>query len=175
MQAKVQIRGEVTIVELKGRVDIEVTEAFRKQCLGALMGRKVVFDLSGLNFVGSTGILPFLESMQDFAIKNPHAYKLCQVGSEFKKIFLATSLSHIEIFENVDMAAHAYQLPVNQEALVAKMAPLQKDGSIFHDHGAVDIENTENETVEMSTGMNSEMSVPTNNIQETNFLKSDLK
>jgi anti-anti-sigma factor len=107
MQAKITRDGECYVVHLIGRLDIETAQPFRKTCLEQLVGRKVVFDFNQLSFVGSTGILPFLEIMQDFARTNRNALNFCNVGSEFRRILSATSLSEIEVFDTQALAAVA--------------------------------------------------------------------
>lgn len=108
MQAKVRTEGECVIVQLMGRLDVETAQPFRKVCLEQLTDKKVVFDFKELNFVGSSGILTFLETMQDFARTNQNGLKFCGVGSEFRKILAATSLAVIEIFDSATIAAAAF-------------------------------------------------------------------
>ena len=133
MQARFKNENDIKIVELFGRVEIEASESFRANCLNGLQGQKVIFDLAGLNFVGSTGILAFLESLQDFAMQNPNRFKFCHVGSEFKKIFAATSLNCIEVFESLQMAVTAYQSIQTSDNVVAEPIPFKRDASIFKD------------------------------------------
>ncbi len=143
MQARLKTEADIKIVELFGRVEIEGSESFKQNCLNALVGQKVIFDLAGLNFVGSTGILAFLEGLQDFAMQNPNRFKFCHVGSEFKKIFAATSLNCIEIFESLQMAITAYQNIETTQNVAVEMIPYKRDASIFKD---LDIIETPEET-----------------------------
>ena len=145
MQARLKTEADIKIIELFGRVEIEGSESFKQNLLKNLMGQKVIFDLSGLNFVGSTGILAFLEALQDFAMQNPNRFKFCHVGSEFKKIFAATSLNCIEIFEAMPMAVSAYQNIESTQTQAAELIPFKRDASIFKD---LDIIETASEEVE---------------------------
>lgn len=111
MQARVAREGEVWVIHLSGRLDVETAEPFRKACLNHLHGKKVVFDFRMLSFVGSSGILPFLETMQEYAGKNADAFKFSGVGPEFKKVFAATPLSAIEIFDSIPLAVGALLNP----------------------------------------------------------------
>ena len=56
VQAKIRKDGDITVVELKGRLDFETAEPFRETCSDVLTNSKVVFNLSELSFVGSSGI-----------------------------------------------------------------------------------------------------------------------
>lgn len=111
MKARIQREGEVIIVHLAGHVDVETAAPFRDVCLSRLKWDKVVFDFRELNFVGSSGLLPFLETMQDFSQTNPNSFKLCGVSSEFQRLFASTSLANIEIYETGEEAASAYLNP----------------------------------------------------------------
>ncbi len=133
MQARFKTEADIQIIELFGRVEIEGSESFKQSCLNTLVGRKVIFDLAGLNFVGSTGILAFLEGLQEFAMQNPNRFKFCHVGSEFKKIFAATSLNCIEIFESLQMAVVAYQNIETNQNTATELIPFKRDTSIFKD------------------------------------------
>jgi anti-anti-sigma factor len=119
MQAQIEREGDIVIVHLSGRVDVETAEIFRTACLSRLRGSKVIFDFSSLSFVGSSGILPFLETMKAFADSNPYRFKLSGLGSEFRKVFAATPLQTIEIYDNNKQAVSAY---LNPPPMVAAQA-----------------------------------------------------
>src|SRR5690606_17462957 len=102
---------DVIVVRLSGRLDVEATEPFRRACANYLAGKRVVFDFHSLSFVGSSGILPFLKIMQEFAARNAGAFKFSGVGSEFRKLLAATSLGVVEIFETSSEAVAALIRP----------------------------------------------------------------
>lgn len=111
MQARIKREGDVTIVDLMGRIEIETVEPFEKHCLDRLTSGRVVFNMKGVSFVGSNGIMPFLQSLRAFTEKNSVRPKFCSVSSEFQKIFEASSLRDIEIFEDESRAVEAYKRP----------------------------------------------------------------
>src|SRR5690348_10203650 len=90
MQAKIRKDGDVTVVELEGRLDFETAEPFRETCQDILSNSKVVFNLAGLNFVGSSGIGAFVNTLREFSVKSPIPPKFCNLKSEFKKVFKAS-------------------------------------------------------------------------------------
>lgn len=108
MQVRTSQAGECVIVHLIGKLDVETAVPFRRACMEHLAGKKVVFNFKDLSFVGSSGILPFLETMQDFLRVNPNGFRFCSVGSEFKKVLSATVLGAVEIFENETLAATSF-------------------------------------------------------------------
>ena len=74
MQARISHQGEVMVIHLSGRVDVETAQPFREACLNQIKAKKVVFDFQNLSFVGSSGILPFLDTLQSFALSNHSAF-----------------------------------------------------------------------------------------------------
>ena len=126
MQARMIQERNVVIVHLSGRVDVETAVPFRDACLNRLSGQRVVFDFQSLSFVGSCGILPFLETMQAFHVSNPGGVKFSGVGTEFKKVFAATPLHTIEIFETASLAVDAFinPRPKVQAASAITAAPM---------------------------------------------------
>jgi anti-anti-sigma factor len=112
MQARVKVQNEISVVYLSGRVDVETAEPFRAACLRELKGKRIIFDFSGLLFVGSQGLLPFLETLQSFHDLSPGSFKFTGVGVEFRKLFSATPLSVVPIHDTIDQAITAFYTPV---------------------------------------------------------------
>lgn len=108
MRAKITTEGDCVIVHLIGTIDVETALPFRRACLEQLTDKKVVFNFRELSFVGSSGILSFLETMQDFANTNTQGMKFACVGTEFRKILAATSLGAIEIHETESLAVGSF-------------------------------------------------------------------
>ena len=106
MKAKIATVDDVVIVNLSGRINMEYTEPFREACLKEIPQRskKIIFNLKELSFVGSNGIMPFVHTLKDLAALQETELRFCQVGSEFQKIFAASPLANVQIFENEDSA-----------------------------------------------------------------------
>jgi len=117
MEAKVLKKNGVTVVNLKGYIDIETAEPFREACRKSLSkSEKVIFNLEGLNFVGSHGILPFVETLNDLCDNESVQVKFCSVSSEFQKIFKASPLRDVEIFNDENSAVTAL-IQVKEQAV----------------------------------------------------------
>jgi anti-anti-sigma factor len=110
MKAKLKKKEDVVIVNLSGRIDMEYTEPFRDACLKDIASRseKIVFNLNGLSFVGSNGIMPFVKAIYDLAREKNGQLRFCEVGSEFQKIFAASPLANIEICDSEDKAIESF-------------------------------------------------------------------
>lgn len=115
MEAKVQHRDGVVVVNLKGFIDVETAQPFREACMKSLakQNKKVIFNLEGLNFVGSNGILPFMETLEDLRKMSNVEVRFCKVSSEFQKIFSASPLKDVEIFSDENGAINANKVEVS--------------------------------------------------------------
>lgn len=118
MEAKVQRKNGVTVVNLKGFIDVETAGPFRTACLKSLSqdGTKVVFNLEGLHFVGSNGIIPFVETLHDLYDQEAVEIKFCKVSVEFQKIFKASPLRDVEIFNDEGGAISALNQDIKIQA-----------------------------------------------------------
>lgn len=111
MEAKIIQAHDITVVKLKGFLDFEIAEAFRINCLKNLTGYKVIFNLRELSFVGSSGITPFVEMLSEFSKTNEVKPKFCEMTSEFRRLFVSSQISEMEIFEDELGAMKAFALP----------------------------------------------------------------
>jgi anti-anti-sigma factor len=146
MQARIGHLQNVTLVYLDGRLDMETAKLFRDRCLNYLRDKKVVFDFSKLSFVGSTGILPFLDIMLTFAQTNEQGLYFSGVGVEFKRVLEATSLSVIPVFETAEVAA--LQL---EQAAAARSLSGSATGLSFYETESVATE----DSIEVSEALDS--------------------
>ena len=85
MKAYVRKSNNIYIVDLKGEVDFASAEPFRETCINNLAQKNIVFNLKGLNFVGSDGLSSFMNTLNE--LKKHSSLKFCCVGSEFMRFF----------------------------------------------------------------------------------------
>jgi anti-anti-sigma factor len=123
MEARMIQEGEVIVVHLSGRIDVETSEIFREVLLKRLRNRPVVFDFRSLSFVGSAGIIPFMDTIQKFNEVAPGQLKFSSVGIEFRRVFSATPLNNIAIYDSAAMAVESYRNP--QAAMAAPLVQNQ--------------------------------------------------
>jgi anti-sigma B factor antagonist len=110
MKAHFIVQDGVTVVELQGYMDFEtaysisrsIDEIYRKD-----KQAKVVINLRGLEFVGSSGISSFVKNMRVFnTLKVKPSY--CGVKSEFVRLFRAFEEKEpFEVMETLDEARSA--------------------------------------------------------------------
>jgi anti-anti-sigma factor len=104
METNVKLSGDIVVVELKGRLDLESAVPFRKTCLEKLVSKPVVFDLKNLNFVGSLGLKDFVETLDSMAQKSPSGVRFSGASSEFRWLFEANGFARHHFFENTETA-----------------------------------------------------------------------
>lgn len=114
VEANFAVSSGVVVVELKGRLDFETTEPFRRTCLERLIQEKVVFDLKHLSFVGSLGLKDFVETLDSMAQKSALGVRFCGVSSEFRRLFEASGLAGQEFFDNRERAIQSFAASVSQ-------------------------------------------------------------
>ncbi|RYZ80253.1 MAG: anti-sigma factor antagonist [Proteobacteria bacterium] len=110
MEAKFYMTGQVTIVSLSGRLEIEKTYAFKQACLSSLKGKKVVFCMKDLNFVGSTGIQTYFQIIREFSEQNDHRPKIATLNPDFQRLWSYAGSQDIEVHENLGGALSSFQL-----------------------------------------------------------------
>lgn len=112
MKAEINKHGDITVINLKGHLDFETAEPFRRAFLARLTEEKIVFNFQELSFVGSSGITMFFDSLRDFASNRKVKPKFCGLGSEFRKIFAASPLAELEIYDSANNAVTSFTMPV---------------------------------------------------------------
>lgn len=111
MEAVVSMRGGIRIVQLKGRMSFETVDSFRERCLKDFTTDPIVVNLENLSFVGSNGIGTFLETLVDMAKQTNGYLRLCNVGSEFRRIFEANGLNENGIYDSEEAAIRSFFAP----------------------------------------------------------------
>ncbi len=96
MQARYYEVGDLTVVEIKGRIEPEQNKPFRDVCERELKNKKVVFCLESLHFTASANITTFFESIKfinDARVVGlkPDFYKLLTLKGINIKIFASLS------------------------------------------------------------------------------------
>ncbi len=94
MAMKTHIRrdGNIVVVSLQGQLDYETTDLLRDNLFKLqkeATNDQVVFDLGELQFVGSSGISAFVQTLRDFNVSIQNRPRYANVRNEFKRIMTA--------------------------------------------------------------------------------------
>lgn len=111
MEAKFYQEGEITIVALRGRLEIEKTAAFKTACLQSLKGRKIVFCMKELSFVGSTGIQGFFQIIRELNESRHFTAKISDLKPDFLRLIPFGNGTGLEFCENQAGAVMSFQTP----------------------------------------------------------------
>jgi len=116
MKTEIRKTGDTIIVTLNGRLDFETYVPLREdlvkladQSSGDLVPKKIIFNLEQLEFVGSSGISSFIQTLKEFNASVPHRPRYCNVKSEFRKIIKAFDDEQIfDFYESEDRARKSF-------------------------------------------------------------------
>jgi len=111
MEAKFYQEGDITVVALSGRLNIEKTPAFRTACLQSLKGKKVVFCMKNLSFVGSTGIQSFFQIIREFNQNKHFAAKVSDLKPDFYRLLTFGGAGDLDICESMEGALLSFRTP----------------------------------------------------------------
>jgi anti-anti-sigma factor len=102
MVAQVENGQSYTVIKISGRLDIDKTPLFKNACLRQFQGQKIVFSLSNLNFVGSTGIQAFFQAIKEIQAQNQ--CRIIGLSSDFKRMLLLDDMQGLELHDSLEKA-----------------------------------------------------------------------
>lgn len=108
MEIKLVLDGDISIVALSGRIEIEKNQFFKKACLQKFSDKKVVFCMKNLNFVGSSGIQNFFSVLNDLNTTNKLNVKIAGLAPDFKRLFNFSECSSLEVHESIEGALQSF-------------------------------------------------------------------
>ncbi len=97
MKTKIQKNGDQVTIQLFGCLNFETAIPFKENLDSLLTGgdeMQVIFDFSGLSFVGSCGITGFVQTLREFNGRASRKPLYRNVQNEFKRIISAFDASN---------------------------------------------------------------------------------
>lgn len=96
MKTQIKKQGDTLIVSMNGKIDYETCMPLRDD-LNRLIKpkktdstpKKIIFDLKHLDFVGSSHISTFVQTLKEFNSNSPTRPRYSHVKNEFKRIIRA--------------------------------------------------------------------------------------
>jgi len=96
MKTQIKKSGDTIVVEVNGKLDFETQQPFKEDLHKLIQSAKtdsvptqIIFNLEKLEFVGSSGISNFVQTLKDFNRRAPVKPRYCHVGSDFQKVIRA--------------------------------------------------------------------------------------
>ncbi|HEX7675805.1 MAG TPA: STAS domain-containing protein [Bdellovibrio sp.] len=108
MEVKVLLDGDIAVVSLSGRIEVEKTQSFKNACLQNFKDKKIVFCMKNLNFVGSSGIQSFFGVLNDLNAANKMHAKIVGLNPDFERLFKFTECASLELHESVEGAIQSF-------------------------------------------------------------------
>ncbi len=116
MKTEIKKNGDTIIVKMNGRLDFETYLPLRENLSklvqhtpDTISPAKIIFNLEKLEFVGSSGISSFVQTLKEFNANSPTKPRYCHVKSEFKKIIKAFDEADLfEIYDTEDRARKSF-------------------------------------------------------------------
>lgn len=107
MQAKMLQLGDVTVVTLQGRLEIERANYLKKVCMDNLKNKKVVFCLDQLSFVGSSGIQNFFGFLDEVNKNHTMEVRLAGLRPDFMRLW-SFSERNVQLHKSIDEAVKSF-------------------------------------------------------------------
>ena len=112
MKAKVEKQSDAIIVSMEGKLSYEIQKPFREKLENLIQEantdktpKKIIFNMEELEFVGSSGISSFIQTLKEFNAKAASRPRYCHVSSEFRKMIEAFDQEEaFEFFEDEEQA-----------------------------------------------------------------------
>lgn len=108
MEFKLVLDGDISIIKVSGRIELEKNQQFRNACLKNFSNKKVVFCMKNINFVGSTGIQHFFGVLNELNADKKLNVKIAGLGHDFKRLLSFTPCSNLEIHESIEGAVQSF-------------------------------------------------------------------
>lgn len=108
MEIKLVLDGDIVVVSLSGRIEIEKTQSFKTACLRNFSKKKVIFCMKNLSFVGSSGIKSFFSVLNELNSDNQLNVKIAGLNPDFQRLFSFSECSSLEMHENIEGALQSF-------------------------------------------------------------------
>ena len=116
MKTNIKKIGDTLVVTLDGKLDFETQEPLRQEMTRLVrraetdsVPKKIIFNLENLEFVGSSGISSFVQTMKEVTDRAPVRPKYCNVRSEFRRVMKAFDEEEkFEFFDNEERARKSF-------------------------------------------------------------------
>jgi anti-anti-sigma factor len=113
MDIKESKKGDVLVVALAGKLDAISSPELEKRLLEAIDegGKKVVLDLTRLDYVSSAGVRVFLLAMKRLKEKGGHLH-FCGLIPDVRRVFDITGFAfRVPLFDTLDAAVAGFATP----------------------------------------------------------------
>ncbi len=116
MKTQIKKNGDTIVVTMDGKLDFETYVPLREDLTKLIdqtktdsVPKKIIFNLEKLEFVGSSGISSFVQTLKEFNASVPNKPRYCNVKNEFKRIIQAFNEEDLfDFYDNEDRARRSF-------------------------------------------------------------------
>lgn len=116
MKTKIKQINDTVIVTMEGQLNHEMQEPLKNNLKKLLeksqtdtIPQKIIFDFKDLDFVGSSGISSFVQTLKSFNASAPTKPRYCNVRSEFQKVIrIFDEEDEFEIYDSEERARKSF-------------------------------------------------------------------
>lgn len=108
MEVKLILDGDIVVVSLSGRIEVEKNQSFKNACLQNFSNKKVVFCMKNLSFVGSSGIKNFFGVLDELNSDKKISVKVAGLNPDFQRLFSFSECKALEMHETVEGAIQSF-------------------------------------------------------------------
>lgn len=117
MKSKIKKVGDFIVVSVDGKLDYETQDSFKENLKRIAKDvspapnktdttpTQVIFNMQKLEFVGSSGISQFIQTLKDFGNRTDQKARIVHASSEFKKVMKAFDEEDVFEFHEGDEVA----------------------------------------------------------------------
>jgi len=107
--------GAVKLIEIQGQFSVEEAFALRQKCWTYYKGARLVFNLEGASFIGSSGLIPLLKDLSNLGESSGQVVHLVGIRSEIKRLIEGLGMKGFRTFVSVHEAITELAAPSAQD------------------------------------------------------------
>ena len=106
--------NDVVIIHLKDFLDFETSIIFEKDHLSTISSqKKIVFDFTNLQFVGSCGLVAFVQTLNKFCQYHQPRPRFAGTSTEFIKLMSINGFEPEDFYDSIDSAIRSHHYGIN--------------------------------------------------------------
>ena len=107
--------NDIVIIHLKDFLNFETSIIFEKDYLSTSASKKVIFDFAKLQFVGSCGLVAFVQTLNRFCQHSRPRPRFACVSTEFVKLMDVNGFMPGDFYDSIDSAVNSYHYGLNSQ------------------------------------------------------------
>ena len=115
MKVEIDAHNEIVVMHLKGFLNFETAILFERNYLLETHSKKIIFDFEKLQFVGSCGLMAFIQTVSKFCRYHQPQPRFVGVGPEFLRLMEASGFNFENFYESLDLAIRSYHYNFDAE------------------------------------------------------------